>query len=259
MTFSPDDDDRLWKESPQEGWFRFSSPLRYVIFLVILLCVIIGLWYLFSSTRQNYNKTDLALIRADETPFKVKAKDQGVPNIKHQDKLVYGRIRNDQNEPPVEHILPDPELPLSHIKDDTPSLKMVEQYTPEEIQLEKGEVPTSKPKEEATFSLTSIEDLIETEVINKNAAAQKKEVKGTIFLQLNSLKDYDTAKLEWARISKKHKDILSNLQSTIEKIDLGPDQGIYYRLRIGPIENAKKAKKLCDGLKERKVDCLVIQ
>jgi len=259
MTFSPDDDDRLWRESQQEGWFHFSSPLRYVVFLIILLCVIIGLWYLFSSAHQSYNKTDLALIRADETPFKVKAKDQGLPNVKHQDKLVYGRIRKDQDEPPVEHILPDPEPPLAHIKDDTPSLKMVTQFTPEEIQLEKGEDIASEPNHKATPSLASIEDLIEEQIINEKTVGKKKEVKGNILIQLGSLKSYDMAESEWIRISKKHKDILGNLQSTIQKVDLGNDQGIYYRLRIGPFENTEKAKEVCAKLKERKVDCLVLQ
>lgn len=259
MTFSPDDDDRLWKESREEGWFRFSSPLRYVVSLIVILCIIIGLWYLFSSTRPSYNKTDLALIRADDTPFKIKAKDQGVPNVKHQDKLVYGRIRGDQQEPPVEHILPDPELPMANIKENTNSLKMVEQYTPKDIQLEKSEELMPDPTQEATLTHASIEDLIEEQIINEKSTAETKAVKGNIFIQLGSLKSYDIAESEWLRLSKKHKDMLGNLQSTIQKVDLGADQGIYYRLRAGSFENIEAAKEVCAKLKERKVECLVIQ
>jgi len=259
MTFSPNDDDRLWKDSQRDGWFRFSSPWRYILFLIILLCVVIGLWYLFSSTHQGYDKTDIALIRADETPFKVKAKDQGVPGINHQDKLVYGRIRADQNEGLVEHILPDPEPPLTHIKEGSAPLKMVEQYTPEDIQLEKGERSVSEPAQGTPSSLASIEDLIEDQLSYEKPVAKTKETQGNILIQLGSLKSHDMAESEWTRISNKHKDVLGDLKPIIQKVDLKDDQGTYYRLRTGPFESVERAKEVCSSLKEKKVDCLVIQ
>lgn len=267
MKFAPDDEDRLWRESQQEGWFRFSSPLRYIIFLIFIICLLIGLWYLLSPTNQTYNQVDLALIRADEKPYKVKAEDQGVPSVKHQDKLVYGRIRGEHTEPAVEHILPDPEPPLSQIKEDSPSLKMVEQYTPEDIELDKtSETATdSSPKtsEEKPLTLTSIEDLIEgnspKESIEEVPVVEKKAAKRTVIIQLGSLKSYDLAESEWARIQKKHKDILGNLEPTIQKVDLGAEQGIYYRLRTGHFESLEKANSVCAALKERKVDCIVIR
>jgi cell division protein FtsN len=254
MTFTPNDDDRLWKESRQRGWFRFSTPLRYVVFLIILVCFVIALWYLLSPISHNYNKADLALIRAEETPYKVKAKDQGLPNIKHQDKLVYGRIRNDQNTPPVEHILPDPEPPTAQMREGESTLKMVDQYNPKDIdELEK--VGESK---DATSPLVSIEDLIEAHPSEK-LAVKKKNSKGSILIQLASLKSLDMAESEWKRISQKHQDILNGLDPMIQKVDLGADQGIYFRLRTGPFESDEDAKRVCATLKERKVDCLVIR
>src|SRR5436190_15268322 len=130
MKLSPDEDDRLWRESEKTQWFRFSTPLRYLVFLIILIALLIGLWYLIAPTHQWYNKSDLAFIRADQAPYKIKAESQGVPSVKHQDKLVYGRIRSDQTEPVVEHILPDPEAPLPAIKEQDVAIKMVEQYAP---------------------------------------------------------------------------------------------------------------------------------
>ncbi len=254
MTFSPNDDDRLWKEPQQEGWFHFSSPLRYIIFLLLLVILIITLWYLYSSANRNDNKIELTLIKTDETPFKIKAEDQGVPNISHQDKLVYGRIRSDQNTPVVEHILPDPHPPLTQNKDDESNdaspMKMVEQYVPQDLELEK---PTELPTR-----ITSIEELIE-ELPEKKLGLAEKGIQGSIFIQLASLKSQDMAESEWERLSKNHKDILEGLEPTIQKVDLGADQGIYYRLRTGPFENAEEAKKTCTNLKGRKVGCLVIQ
>jgi cbb3-type cytochrome oxidase subunit 3 len=153
MTFAPNANDRLWKDPEQNGKFNLPSLLRYLILILVILCLILGAWYLFSPHRPRLNEAALPLIQADGTPYKVKAQDQGIPAIKHQDKLVYGRIRNDQNTPTVEHILPDPEPPLAHTKDENSTVKMVDQYIPEEIQLEASKI--------AAPQMTSIDDLLE--------------------------------------------------------------------------------------------------
>lgn len=253
MTFTPNDDDRLWKESRQRGWFRFSSPLRYVVFLIVLVCLVIALWYLLSPIGQSYNKADLALLRADETPYKVKAQDQGLPNIKHQDKLVYRRIRNDQDTPPVEHILPDPEPPTAQMREGESTLKMVDQYNPKD----NDELEKVAESNDTSSPLVSIEDLIE-ENPSEKLAVKKKISKGNILIQLGSLKSLDMAESEWKRISQKHQDVLNGLDPMIQKVDLGADQGIYFRLRTGPFASDEEAKKICATLKERKVECLVI-
>ena len=257
MTFLPNNDDRFWKESRQKGWFRFPTPLRYIVFMIILVCLVVVLWYLLSPARRSYNNADLALIQADESPFKVKAKDQGLPQIKHQDKLVYGRIRSDQNAPAVEHILPEPESPSAQIKEDPPALKMVDEYRPENSELEKGANSFSEKSIDTPHAIASIEDLID-ELPEEKPMVKKKGTKGNTLIQLGSLKSYDTAESEWKRISGKHKDILSEFEPTIQKVDLGATQGIYFRLRTGPFESDEEAKKACATLQERKVECLVI-
>ncbi len=258
MTFSPNDDDRLWKETRKEGWFRFATPLRYIIFLLALVCLVVALWYLFAPARRSYSKTDLAFIRTDDAPYKVKAKEQGLPHIKHQDKLIYGRIRSDQNTPPAaEHILPDPEPPTAHPMNDRPTLKMVNQYTPEDLEVEKVVESSLEKPNNPPSALVSIEDLIE-EYPSEKPVLEKKATKGNIFIQLGSLKSHDMAESEWKRISQKHKDVLRDLDFIIQKVDLGANQGIYYRLRTGPFESNEDAAKICASLKERKVECLVI-
>jgi len=254
MTFYVHDDDRLWQDSEQRGWFRFPGPFRYILFLVLLVFLIIGIWYLFSFVRGPVKMAELPLIRADETPIKIKAEDQGVPGISHQDKLVYGRIRSDKNvPPPVEHILPDPEPPLSQVKESPPPIKMVDQYTPEDINLEK--VVDKKPEAAKVPSIKSIEALIEDEEPVKKEVSTEK---GNIFIQLGSLKSYDLAEAEWSRLSKKHKDVLGEHDPLIQKVDLGEDQGIYYRLRTS-FDDESKAKAACSILKDRQIDCLVIR
>lgn len=266
MTFSPNDDDRLWKDEEKRGWFRFPSPLRYIVLLLIIVCVAAGIWYMLSPDRRSFNSSTLSLIRADETPYKIKPQDQGVPGIKHQDKLVYGRIRNDQNTPTVEHILPDPEPPVARVQEDGTTVKMVDQYVPEDIQLDQVSDTTPETSKSSASTITSIEDLLEdqpaessqiTVEAQKTSKSEKKTSQNHIFIQLGSLKSYELAQSEWTRITGKHKDLLGNREPLIQKVDLGVDKGVYYRLRISQ-DDLERAQKTCTDLKERKVDCLVI-
>lgn len=259
MKLYPDEEDRLWRDAEETPWFRFSTPLRYIIFLILLIGLLIGVWYLMAPRRQWYNKSSLALIRADETPYKMKAENQGVPSVKHQDKLVYGRIRADQNTPLAEHILPDPETPLPQIKEESKAIKMIEQYTPEDKDPGALASETEEEKsEENSLMLASIEDLIE-ELPEAKQEVEKKNIKGNTLIQLGSLKSYDMAEAEWKRILKKNVEIVGELEPLIQKIDLGEEQGIYYRLRTGPFETPEKASKVCSQLKEQKVECVVVR
>jgi cell division protein FtsN len=264
MTYSPNNKDRLWQETREEGWFHFEGPLRFILMIIFIISAIVGTWYFLSSTEDTTRKMNIPIIKNDGKPTKIKAEDQGVPTVKHQDKLVYGRIREDKNSVTVEHILPDPEPPVTQLVDHTGPIKMVDQYQPEDLDIE-----TVAHKSEETSPLKTIADLIEEDPTQKEiakdepakekAASTPKTARGTVFIQLGSLKSYDIAESEWDRLSKKHTDLFGSLKPTIQKVDLGAEKGIYYRLRTGPFESKEVASKACSTLKERKVECIVIQ
>jgi cell division septation protein DedD len=247
MTLRPGDDDRLWRESEETSRFRFPPPTRYIVFVVVLILLLIGLWYLISPKHEWHGEGNLTLIQADEAPYKIKAENQGVPHVQHQDKLVYGRIRADQNAPLVEHILPDPELPVLPTEPEEAAVKMTEQYVPEDLDPEKAEMPSA---------IASIEDLIEEH--SEPQQEDSKNAKGSFYIQLGSLKSYDMAEAEWERLSKQYAEILGGLTHFIQKIDLGAERGIYYRLRAGSFEEVAQASQICSELQTRKIECAVI-
>jgi hypothetical protein len=216
-----------------------------VVFSALLIVV---LWYVIAPSRQWYNKVDIPLIRADQAPYKIKVAHQGVPEVKHQDKLVYGRIRADEHGPVTEHILPEPEAPRIHLAAPEAPLKMVEEYAPNDR--DPAGVLQQKVVNEGEPQLASIEDLL-AEVPEEASVPSSQKA----FIQLGSLKSYELAEAEWERLSKKHPELLKDLKPLIQKVDLGEDQGIYYRLRTGPIEGAEK---VAAGLKDQKVDCVVV-
>ena len=78
-------------------------------------------------------------------------------------------------------------------------------------------------------------------------------------VQLAAVRSPDRVEGEWTRLKRKHSDLLGKLDLSIVKADLGPEKGVFYRLRAGPIANEKDARALCAKLAERKVGCLIVR
>lgn len=78
-------------------------------------------------------------------------------------------------------------------------------------------------------------------------------------IQIAAVRSEDRAKSEWDRLSKKHGDLLGGYRLNVVRADLGPDKGIFYRLRAGPIAGEDVAKALCENLAKRKVGCLIVR
>ncbi len=78
-------------------------------------------------------------------------------------------------------------------------------------------------------------------------------------IQLAAARSSQGARTEWERLKTKHRDLLGNLGLTVTKADLGPEKGIFYRLRAGPLVSENAARALCQQLAQRKVGCLIIK
>ncbi len=295
MTFIPNDEDRIWRDEPNhKGWIRLSTLIKYAIVAILLACLIIGLWYFLSPKQQMHTASNLPLIEADQTPYKEKAKDEGVPQILHQDKLIYGRLRDDKNEPPAEHILPDPEEPL----------KMTEPYVPEEEGPAVVEDEGSGIVEESE-SANSITDLIdnineeESPSTTKNPGAQprenskdksraaeavnpdgsmappdalseqrapemkaptQKKVDQSVVLRMGgSHRSPDEAKAEWDKVSERNSDLLQGYNHKVDQVDLGKKEGIRYHNRVTGFESPEEARRLTDKLQQRGFDSHAIR
>ncbi len=82
---------------------------------------------------------------------------------------------------------------------------------------------------------------------------------GQYRIQLAALRTHGSAESEWKRLKSAHPDILGPLTLFVVMVDLGGDQGIYYRLRAGNLGTKEAAKAVCDSLAARNVACLVIR
>ena len=48
---------------------------------------------------------------------------------------------------------------------------------------------------------------------------------------------------------------LGKLGPEVTKVNLGPGKGVYYRLKVGPVDSADDATDLCRKLKKRRQYC----
>ena len=291
MSLHIDDEDRYWhtqEEHEDRGWWRFASPLRYVLYLLSAILLVIGIWYLFFDSPHHHSQS-VPLIRADKSPYKIPSDDKSVASVQNQDKLVYERLQASLASDHIEHILPEPEpiveLPAPAQLDTEEradaNIKMVPQYPDVEnisesvaFKLEDFPVETSLMAEEESLSIEEddpISSLIaqttreesETEITKISAKEDIKEesesqTAGTVQIQLGSLKSKDEAEAEWKRLSKKHAEILGQKKHTVQKVDLGAEKGIFYRLRAVGFKSKEKAKAACKAINDQKGSCSVV-
>ena len=76
-------------------------------------------------------------------------------------------------------------------------------------------------------------------------------------VHLASYRSEKAARRGWKTLKKRHGDLLGNLSSRVNEVDLGPGKGVYFRVEAGPLRDQKSAVELCKKLKTRKMFCTV--
>lgn len=97
-----------------------------------------------------------------------------------------------------------------------------------------------------------------TTAVAKAAARNVPATKGKFKVQIAAVRSQQNAKAEWQRVQRKNPDVLSGLTLMTQKIDLGANKGIFYRIQAGPVSEAQAAK-ICQTLKSRKQACILVR
>jgi len=82
---------------------------------------------------------------------------------------------------------------------------------------------------------------------------------GDWHIQLGAVRTAEEAQHEWARLQGKYPDLLGQLSLNIQRVDLGGDKGVFFRIRGGELPDRAQANALCDKLKAIKVGCLAVK
>jgi opacity protein-like surface antigen len=63
----------------------------------------------------------------------------------------------------------------------------------------------------------------------------------------------------WAQLRSAHSDLLGSFEPILDWAELGPGQGSYLRLQVGPFGTAAEADSLCSELRRRGASCLLVE
>lgn len=121
--------------------------------------------------------------------------------------------------------------------------------------------PTVKPKTPVPESTAAPPAPASTETARATPAPGPKPIpRGRAYLvQLAAARSREGAEGEWNRLRARNLDLLGDLRLTVTKADLGPEKGVFYRLRAGPLADEPSARRLCSRLSIRQVGCLIIK
>ncbi|MBE7637210.1 tetratricopeptide repeat protein [Sneathiella sp. P13V-1] len=75
------------------------------------------------------------------------------------------------------------------------------------------------------------------------------------FLQLASFRSKERAMRGWEEISQSQKDLIGEYSPVYAVTDLGPEKGVYYRVRIGSFTSRQEPIELCETLQANGQDC----
>ncbi|MEQ9332782.1 SPOR domain-containing protein [Thalassobaculum sp.] len=81
---------------------------------------------------------------------------------------------------------------------------------------------------------------------------------GSFRIQVGALREQGAAESEWARLQKRFPGELGALEHRIQKIDLGPGKGVFFRIQSGGVSEAS-AGAICGGLKAKGQPCIVVK
>jgi len=253
------------------------------IILVLFMFGVGGyfMWMQWGDVIFGFSGNSLPIVRAPEEPFKARPEKPGGLKFPNRDKLVYDRLERKPIEKKAENILPRPEIPLVLPRSKTlrnSELKIeseIQKVPPKTIgsQPSTAEVrAVEKPDMNSVSSSLRKKEKNRKSTINPNnrlslpskaklsvtgGSGIKEKIAENYQIQLAAVRTAASANKEWFRLQSKNKDILGKLKSNVIRADLG-NQGIFFRLRAGPIASRASAKALCPALARVKVGCLVI-
>jgi len=224
------------------------------------------------------------VIGPDAGPDKVVPDNPGGVTVPDQDKVI---LNGGAAQPKVEQLLPPPENPVASpappqaMQTPQPIQAPAPMPAPQVAQTQSPPPPAAAPKPQAAGPI----NLVPSPPPPKPAALQSppsapaasaaKPVAGSgnspagaaqtlppgkgYFLQLGALRSVEAAQASWTQLKAAQPDILGNLPANAVRVDLGSDQGVFYRVMAGPIADESAAERGCNTLKQRHVACILVK
>jgi cell division septation protein DedD len=205
------------------------------------------MWYTLAS-EQEYEAAKLASISLGHR-ISVEQKNAALARIQNR--------QESEGQDPIRE-------PAISADSTSPSRRVVEATREDTLSASLGR-PTTSPREKAlaaphkdTLSTvnsqptkTAVQSLGKTTGAKSLAGAGSKPWR----IQLASLRNQTSAQAEWKKLQKAQ-DLLQGLKLHVQQAKLS--KGTFYRVQAGPLTDRTTAVSLCNSLKSRKQDCLIV-
>lgn len=266
---------------------------RHTIFFILVMLVVCG-WVGWKYLLQTPTKDILLVLRADDTPFRVKPAGNSQADIPNQDStfmnLIDGSAEAEKNSEVISLSDPAPEPPpvaVTKTKDEIQTFKENDQEIQDiDVQIQQptqnakidgkqpvnGDIGTTGDLSESgtiqeNFVSTDAEQT-KLEVVDLTAALNAPAIptprpeltkpgQGQMMVQLAAFRKEDKAKTAAALLNQKHADRLQGYRLDVQSIK-STDGQLFWRVITNPIPK-QDALSICDGLKRAGQDCIIRQ
>jgi cell division septation protein DedD len=280
----PEERTELYADPREEEYVpRPRRMLRVAAALIVMGVFAGGLWFAYVEGVRHVgpaNGGDIPLIRADTRPMKIKPENPGGMQIPDRDMLIYGEQR-----PQVEHLLPPPEQPMARPAPPPPppSPPIPQPQVQREATAGPAALPASSPAAAAEAgspapATAPVSPAAAEPPLSPAAAAAARELApmpatnpatpgaargaagkgGGLKLQLGAVRSETEARANWERLKHQNADLLGKLSAVAIRADLG-DKGVYYRIQAGPVADPSTADRICGGLRQRRLPCIIVR
>ena len=238
-------------------------------------------YYAYEEGRRAGTEGVAPLIKAEQQPYKVKPDEPGGTDVPGQDKLIYNEVSPKsagEGGTPVERLMPPAEAPLPKPTDNQASAGGSTPAAPGAATTP-AEPSASQPQQPGTLHLPQIppaggpaqggeaggKGATSSATASKSGASQQppqlaaRPQGGAWSVQLGAVRSSEEAQREWGRLQKKAPDVLGGLTLHVQRADLGPGKGVFYRIQAGPFADRSSAESTCGKLKTAQMSCLAVK
>lgn len=224
--------------------------------------------YAYNEGREQSAGTAPVLLKPASGPYKVRPETPGGMVVPDRDKEVYESISAKPAVKKVERMMPLPEQPVRPPRVEQAALKTAKPAPAKRKSIDLAmAVPRSKTgrlaapakKPVMTPKPAQASEPSETHKARLPPKNDKANSSHPAFrVQIASLRSKAAVDKAWKTLLRQHQDLLSSLNLSVQKADLGPPKGVYFRMHAGPFDDRASARKFCSKLTSRKVGCFVV-
>lgn len=213
------------------------GPVFLVVGLIVLVAFMGVVWVAYHQGVRN-GRQQPPLIVADQSPLKEVPTDTGAAPLPESPAL--NALGGEAPKAP-EVLMPPPETPMTP---PAPAPAAAPEAVPE--------APMSAEADEPVSESAAAEPAPAPAPVPAPVAS------GDFLVQIAAFRSDAEAQQAWTKLQAKNEDLLKSYAPNVAQADLGA-KGIYYRLRFGPFKDRADAISVCESLKARKQDCLVVK